>query len=192
MIAATAALLLASASVALAQGQPAQGQAAQPTATTAPSGWTGTFDVGFRGNSIDGDEARFERYRDMRNGANVNFQFGRQTDRWALEVGARNVGYRDGSYFATYRNNRLKVNLLFDQLPLNYGYYTRTPWMIAEGETVTMTLPDDLQARAQANYQLECPATRRRLRTARSTPPPRTRSTCGRGATRSASASPTS
>jgi MtrB/PioB family decaheme-associated outer membrane protein len=160
MIAATAALLLASASLALAQGQPAQGQAAQPpAAAAAPSGWTGTFDVGFRGNSIDGDEARFERYRDMRNGANVNFQFGRQTDRWALEVGARNVGYRDGSYHVTYRNSRLRVNLLFDQLPLNYGYYTRTPWTINEGETVTMTLPDDYQARAQANYQLGIPTT---------------------------------
>lgn len=159
MIAATAALLLASASLALAQGQAAQGQAAQPAASTAPTGWTGSFDVGFRGNSIDGDEARFERYRDMRNGANVNFQFNRQTDRWALEIGARNVGYRDGSYFATYRNSRLKVNLLFDQLPLNYGYYTRTPWTINEGETVTMTLPDDYQARAQANYQLGVPTT---------------------------------
>lgn len=158
MTAATAALLLASASLALAQGQPAQGQAA-PAPAAAPSGWTGTFDVGLRANSIDGDEARFERYRDMRNGANVNFQVGRQTDRWVFEAGGRNVGYRDGSYFATYRNNRLRVNLLFDQLPLNYGYYTRTPWTITEGETVTMTLPDELQARAQANYQLGVPST---------------------------------
>jgi MtrB/PioB family decaheme-associated outer membrane protein len=157
-IAVTAALLLASAALAPLQAQAPQGQQVQPAAASA--GWTGTFDAAFRGNSINGDEARFERYRDMRDGANVNFQFGRQTDRWAASIGAQNVGYRDGSYVVNFRNERLRVNFLFDQLPLNYGYYTRTPWSISTGETITMTLPDDAQARAQANYQLGVPSNR--------------------------------
>ena len=34
---------------------------------------TGLFDVGFRGTSTDGDEARYERYRDLRDGAATFF-----------------------------------------------------------------------------------------------------------------------
>ena len=63
---------------------PASGQAQKAGQPQAPvqaaagtSPFRGMVDVGFRGGDVDGDEARFERYRDMRNGANVTFDWGR-------------------------------------------------------------------------------------------------------------------
>ena len=52
----TAALLLASATFAGAQDKPQQ--------ATTPS--NGTIDIGGRFTDVDGDEARYERYRDLR------------------------------------------------------------------------------------------------------------------------------
>ena len=60
----TAALLLASAAFAGAQDKPQEG-----TATAS----SGTIDFGGRFTTTTGDEARYERYRDLRDGANVNF-----------------------------------------------------------------------------------------------------------------------
>ena len=42
----------------------------------------GLFDFGFRGSSVDGDGARYERYRDLRDGASTLFAMSRNTDRY--------------------------------------------------------------------------------------------------------------
>ena len=68
-----AALLLASAPLAQAQTPPTK-----PAPADVPS--TGLFDFGFRGGSTDGDEARFERYRDLRPGATTLFDMKKFTD----------------------------------------------------------------------------------------------------------------
>ena len=60
---ATGALLLASANLAVAQ------QAPQSSNPPAVEGVTGTVDIGVRSESTTGDEARYERYRDLRSGA---------------------------------------------------------------------------------------------------------------------------
>ena len=67
------ALLLASAVSTQAQQQTSS-QAAAQTATPASSftpklGW---IDFGYRGDSVSGDEARYNRYRDFRDGATLN------------------------------------------------------------------------------------------------------------------------
>jgi len=67
----TAALLLASAIHAKAQTKPAEA-----TSGNAPFGVTGTADVGIRVTDANGDEARFERYRDLRSGLFTNIVFG--------------------------------------------------------------------------------------------------------------------
>src|SRR5512134_1896083 len=108
-----AALLLASATVAGAQSQPQQG---------------GTIDVGGRFTSTTGDEARYERYRDLRDGANVNLTFDKTTPNWTLDFKAQNVGYRDGRYALGFKSRRVQFSARFEQTPLNYGYYTRTPY----------------------------------------------------------------
>ncbi len=135
----TAALLLASATLARAQGQ-----APAPPAPVVPS--LGSIDFGYRGTSAKGDEARYERYRDLRDGLFSQLTFGKQTDELLYEANASNIGYRDQDDFGNYNNGKLKGFGLWDSIPLNYSYLTSTPWVSGRsGETATFAL--DLAAR---------------------------------------------
>jgi hypothetical protein len=118
-----AALWLASAAFAGAQDTP------QPAAL--PS--NGTIEIGGRFTSTSGDEARYERYRDLRNGANVNLLYNRETPTWTFDLRARNIGYRDQNYVANFSSRRVKLSFLFDQTPLNYMYGARTPFVCTAG-----------------------------------------------------------
>ncbi len=80
-----------------------------------------------------GDEARYERYRDLRSGANINFLFNKETATWTFEVKATNVGYRDQRYTANFNSRRVKASFLFDSTPLNYGYGLQTPYVCSTG-----------------------------------------------------------
>jgi hypothetical protein len=93
-----AALLLATTTVAWAQAQP------QPTPT--PS--NGTLDIGGRLTTTTGDEARYERYRDLRDGLNANLLYSKQTEKWAFDLKATNIGYRDQRYTMNFSSRRLK------------------------------------------------------------------------------------
>jgi hypothetical protein len=119
----TAALVLASAYFAGAQETP------QPETTS-----SGTIDIGGRFTSTDGDEARYERYRDLRDGVNANFLYNKETPSWTFDFLAKNIGYRDGHYELNFNSKRIKLNAFFDQTPLNYGYYTRTPYNCTAGD----------------------------------------------------------
>jgi hypothetical protein len=122
----TAALVLASATFARAQGQPQQASdKPQPEPATASSG---SIDIGGRFTSTTGDEARYERYRDLRDGVNANFLYNKETANWTFDLKAKNIGYRDQRYELSFNNRRVKLTAFFDQTPLNYGYYTRTPF----------------------------------------------------------------
>ena len=117
-----AVLLSASVSLATAQ-QPAS------RASVVPAPTLGSIDFGFRGGTRDGDVARFERYRDLRNGAFSRVRFGKDTGRYMVSAGADNIGYRDQRYFANYANGKAKVVGVFDSTPLNRSYLTSTPWV---------------------------------------------------------------
>jgi hypothetical protein len=119
----TAALLLASAIHATAQTKPAE-------ATSGPTAGpvTGTVDVGFRATSADGDEARYERYRDLRSGLFTDIVFGKETDSYLYDLTAKNIGYRDQKYTFGYQNSKIKFSFVWDSIPLNYCYYCKTPW----------------------------------------------------------------
>src|SRR5579862_7456296 len=71
------------------------------------------IDFGYRGTSFDpgSDQARFERYRDLRNGPTLDlFRFSNETDARWFKVQADHVGYRDQRYAASYNNfGKLKV-----------------------------------------------------------------------------------
>jgi hypothetical protein len=140
----TAALLLASASAGRAQENPPQ------PATTA----AGTVDVGGRFTSTDGDEARYERYRDLRDGVNANFSYSKQTPDWMFDAFATNIGYRDGHYELKLETHRFKVKAYFDQIPLNYAYYTETPYQCSAGDC---SLDPALRARVQAGTAIGIP-----------------------------------
>jgi hypothetical protein len=140
----TAALLLASATLARAQGQP------QPETT--PS--NGTIDIGGRFTTTDGDEARYERYRDLRDGVNANFLFGKETKDWTFDFLAKNIGYRDGRYVLNFSNSRVKLSAYFDQTPLNYAYNTKTPYDCTAG---SCTLDAGLRTQVQNGQAVGVP-----------------------------------
>ncbi len=137
----TAALLLASATVALAQ----QGKPQEQT-TTPPS--SGSVDIGGRVTSTSGDEARYERYRDLRSGVNANVIFNKETENWAFDVKGTNIGYRDQRFTVGFNSKRVKFSFLFDQTPLNYSYDARTPYNCVSGNC---TLDPALRAQIQTS-----------------------------------------
>jgi hypothetical protein len=139
----TAALLLASATWAGAQEAP------QPETTS-----SGSLDVGGRFTSTDGDEARYERYRDLRDGVNANFLYDTQRPDWMFDFLAKNIGYRDGHYELSFENKRIKLHAYFDQLPLNYAYYTRTPYDCTAG---SCTLDPNLRLEVQNGQAVGVP-----------------------------------
>ena len=129
----TAALVLASTSLALAQTQPAQPAPASPL--------LGSVSIGYQGSSVTGDEARFERYRDLRNRQNVQFDFAKATEKYLLDITAINVGNRNSAYGFDFANSKLKFEFSFDAIPFNYGYNTRTPWTVStNGSVANLTL----------------------------------------------------
>ncbi|HEX4913178.1 MAG TPA: MtrB/PioB family outer membrane beta-barrel protein [Vicinamibacterales bacterium] len=117
-----AAVLLASATQALAQDP--------PTKPVPPAGipLNGLFDVGFRGTSIDGDEARYERYRDTRDGAATFFNMGRTTDQYRANLSFANAGYRDQFYGVEYHNARVSLSGSYSGIPLNWYYDAPLVW----------------------------------------------------------------
>lgn len=125
----TAALLLASATLAMAQTEQKTTTPAAPAATEEKVS-LGTVDFGFRAISVTGDKARFQRYQDLRNGANINLALGKQTDTHEFSLDGSNLGYKDERISASFANKMFTATAFFDQLPLHYGLDggTRTPW----------------------------------------------------------------
>jgi MtrB/PioB family decaheme-associated outer membrane protein len=101
-----------------------------PTKPVPPAGipTTGLFDVGFRGNGTDGDEARHERYRDLRDGAATFFSMGKSTDQYRFNANFSNIGYRDQLYAAEYSSANVTLSGVYNQIPLNYYYDAPLIW----------------------------------------------------------------
>ena len=101
--------------------------AAQGTSVGNPP-MVGSFDVGGRVSTVDGDEARFQRYRDLRDGAFLeNFRYNRDKSNWLFDARFDHVGYRDQRYEASFTQfGKVKTSFVWDQLPLFYSRDTRT------------------------------------------------------------------
>ena len=112
--------------------------------------WYGTVDVGGRATSIDGDEARAQRYRDLRSGVYAtNAVFGKRTQDYAFEGQAWNIGYRDQRYMVDFqRPGRLSASFLYDQIPLWISHDTRT--LYSETQPGVFRLEDSMQQALQA------------------------------------------
>jgi MtrB/PioB family decaheme-associated outer membrane protein len=112
--------------------------------------WYGTVDFGGRVTSIDGDEARAQRYRDLRSGIYANNGVvGRRTEDWAFEAQAWNIGYRDQRYQVDLdRVGRLRASFLYDQIPLWISADTRT--LYVETQPGVFRLEDSMQQSIQA------------------------------------------
>ncbi len=144
----TAALLLASVGMAQAQTPPTK-----PPAPTTPS--VGFFDVGYRGTSTDGDAARYERYRDLRDGATTLFQMAKSSDRYRFAAKAENIGYHDQRFSVDYRNAKSSFAFLWDSVPTNFSYLTRTPW--TDTGNGVLTLDDNAQKAVEAKTAVGVP-----------------------------------
>ena len=116
---------------------PRPGMAQQPATPPVLSGFTGTLDVGGLFTGTDGDEARYERYRDMRDGVYTGINLNRETERSFFDASASHIGYRDQRYAARFFGPRVRLNFDWQSIPLNYSYLTRTPFAIS-GNTLTL------------------------------------------------------
>lgn len=146
-------VLLTSAAPALAQDPPSIPAPADPVSigrSEFTGKWYGTVDFGGRVSTVDGDEARFQRYRDLRSGIYANNAvIGRRTEDWALEAQAWNIGYRDQRYQVDLqRVGRMTASFLWDQIPLFISGDTRT--LYTEVSPGVFRLDDAMQQRIQA------------------------------------------
>jgi MtrB/PioB family decaheme-associated outer membrane protein len=90
---------------------------------------------GGRFTSVEGDPARFQRFRDMRDGVlftDARFSRSDPNGGWQLRGAADNVGWRDQRFFADYeKTGRFVVSGLWDQIPQFYSVDTKTPFTMA-------------------------------------------------------------
>jgi MtrB/PioB family decaheme-associated outer membrane protein len=80
----------------------------------------GRVDFGLRVNSLSGDRARYNRFRDLSDGAFLDrLRLERGNDSWAFLGEANHVGYRDQRFAGAFESfGRLKAGFEWDQVPL--------------------------------------------------------------------------
>jgi len=128
------ALLLLLPNVAAAQqGTQAPAPAAAPGTQAQPDGGgaisnVGRVDFGLRAVSLSGDRARYNRFRDLSDGAFLDrFRLERGNDSWAFLGEANHVGYRDQRFFGAFESfGRVKAAFQWDQIPLFISGDTRS------------------------------------------------------------------
>ena len=149
MLILTGALLVASAGF-------AQAQDTTPTSTQVPAASAaptftpkfGTIDFGYRGTSFTGDEARYNRLRDLRDGGYINrFRLANETERFAFKASANNVGYRDQQYLVNAESiGKVKASFLWNSIPL---YQAQAQGFYSGAGTATETISADVRGAIQ-------------------------------------------
>ncbi len=119
---------------------PARGQdsaADQPEA--------GRVDLGGRVSNVDGDEARYQRYRDVRDGGTLDLlRYNKSTNAWKVDLQADHVGYRDQRYDGSLNAyGKVKVKFEWNQIPLFFSQDTATPYTSASPGV--LRIPDSVQ-----------------------------------------------
>lgn len=126
------ALLLAASPALAQQNNTPPPQVDENTGASTASG-SGQVDVGFRGTMYgsNSDEARYQRYRDLRNGPfGESIRWDKESDHAQWDVRATHVGYRDQQYAANYNDyGKLKISFEWNQIPLFFSEDTRTAYM---------------------------------------------------------------
>jgi hypothetical protein len=109
-----------------------------PKGTVSPN--VGRIDFGFRATDIDGDAARFQRFRDWRDGAFLSrFNFERERNDWAFSAEAYNVGYRDQRFVGDFQKfAKVKASFLWDQVPLYMSADSRSLFTHSGGGNLTI------------------------------------------------------
>jgi len=109
------------------------------------------FDVIGRGTVFGSgsDEARFQRYRDLRDGGTVDvFRYRKDTDSKYVNVSADHIGYRDQRYAASYNKyGKLKATFEWNQIPIFFSQTTAT--LFSEASPGVFLLSDAIQSGVQ-------------------------------------------
>ena len=87
----------------------------------------GQVEFGGRVSRITGDSARYERYRDLRNGPTLDrFRYERKHDTWEFLARVDHAGYRDQRYVAEFKQyGKLKADFTWDEVPFFYANSTQ-------------------------------------------------------------------
>lgn len=105
---------------------------AVPAVGSAQSSTSGLADIGLRTVNVDGDTARFERYRDMGEGLAIErIRFDRSGERSFLSLRTEHTGRRDQRYAADYlQGGKVKVSFVWDQIRQNFSRDTQTLYAV--------------------------------------------------------------
>jgi MtrB/PioB family decaheme-associated outer membrane protein len=99
-------------------------------------------DFGVRGTSYgsDSDPARYQRYRDLRDGGTIDrFRLSKDTDAYQFKVQADHIGYRDQRFFGSYNNyGTIKASFEWNQVPLFYSDGTQTLYNMSTPGSLTL------------------------------------------------------
>ena len=131
-------------------GQPAGPQSPVSADEEVPPAWTGRFDFGVLGTSVDGDPARYERYRDLSDGLFLeDARVHRERNQWLLDFVGEHVGRKDQRLTGTaVRPGRVTAWFMWDQIPMLLSRNTRTLYTgLGTGQ---LSIDDQLQALVQA------------------------------------------
>lgn len=120
-----------------------------PAVGSAQPSVSGMVDIGLRGVSVDGDEARLERYRDLSQGLILDSaRFDRSGERSFLSFRTENTGRNDGRYWGEYlHGGKVKLSFLFDGIPQHYSYTTKT--LYTEQSPGVLRVDDGIQKALQ-------------------------------------------
>ena len=121
-------------------------------AGTGPRG--GFIDFGVRGTTTKGDAARYERYRDLGDGAFLGIlRMSRQTNGWVIALGADNVGRRDQRFDGEFvRPGKFKGYAVWDQIPMLLSRTTKSLFSEdVDSPQGVLTIADSLQSQVQTN-----------------------------------------
>ena len=102
--------------------------AGEGTAAAAPQ-TTGSIDIGGRFTHVEGDVARYERFRDLRSGSWSRLTFDKTNESYLFDARAQNIGYRDQMFATDYHGGKGWFTGSFVSTPLNYSYISTTPWI---------------------------------------------------------------
>jgi MtrB/PioB family decaheme-associated outer membrane protein len=151
MIAFAAALVVAFSASAYAQATlPMPNSPREQTVSSLSGKLYGNIDFGGHFSDISGDSARFQKYRDLRDGPLVdNFFFNRRGETWTLNTFATKMGYRDQQFAGEYRLvGKVKASFDWNQIPMFISGDTRS--LFSQPSPGVFRLPDTLQAANEA------------------------------------------
>lgn len=93
----------------------------------------GSIEFGLRVTDVSGDDARFQRFRDIGDGAVLDrVRFNREGPGWFVTSGAEHIGRTDQRYWLEYGGrSKVKVRFQWDQIPMSLSGDTRTLYSTA-------------------------------------------------------------